>query len=390
MPRRVRRFNPLFFLVLITLVLVAAPAFSVETVTVEFFFEPGCSECAQVKEEILPELEALYGGFYELVSRDIGEEGNYLKLARYQDSLEAAGNEPVSMVLEGTLMLNGLSAIREGLFPAMDQILAEGLSVPGEISAAVEPAPAGDDDEVLSRRVRGFTLAGVLVAGLVDGINPCAIATLVFFISLLSVLKVSGRDLVIVGITFCVATFVTYTAIGFGLLRALHLFSGFAMLQTVINVGMTLFLLVLAFLSFRDAYRFHRTGRAGDVTLQVPHSIKMKIHKVMKKGMATGHLVMGSLFIGAAVTALESVCTGQVYLPTLVMVIKSGQADLFSVVYLLIYNLAFMVPIVTVFILVLQGMRTATLLDWSRKNVVSSKVLLGVFFLGMAGLLLIL
>ena len=92
----------------------------------------------------------------------------------------------------------------------------------------------------------------------------------------------------------------------------------------------------------------------------------------------------------ASPPALESVCTGQVYLPTLVMVIKSGQADLFSVVYLVIYNLTFMVPIVTVFILVLQGMRTATLMDWSRRNVVSTKVLLGVFFLGMAGLLLIL
>ena len=44
----------------------------------------------------------------------------------------------------------------------------------------------------------------------------------------------------------------------------------------------------------------------------------------------------------------------------------------------------FIVPLVTVFILTYFGLRTQTLLEWSKKNVVISKVLLGVFFLAMA------
>ena len=35
-------------------------------VIIEFFFEPGCPECEQVKQEVLPELEARYDGFYVL------------------------------------------------------------------------------------------------------------------------------------------------------------------------------------------------------------------------------------------------------------------------------------------------------------------------------------
>ncbi len=48
----------------------------------------------------------------------------------------------------------------------------------------------------------------------------------------------------------------------------------------------------------------------------------------------------------------------------------------------------FMLPIVTVFVLTLQGLKTPRLLEWSRRNVVFSKALLGLFFLGMAGLIL--
>lgn len=58
--------------------------------------------------------------------------------------------------------------------------------------------------------------------------------------------------------------------------------------------------------------------------------------------------------------------------------------------YLLLYNLMFIVPLVTVFILTYFGLRTPTLLDWSKKNVVVSKVLLGIFFIILAGLVILL
>ena len=44
----------------------------------------------------------------------------------------------------------------------------------------------------------------------------------------------------------------------------------------------------------------------------------------------------------------------------------------------------FIGPLVAVFLLTYFGLKTRTLLDWSRKNVVISKVLLGLFFLAMA------
>lgn len=70
------------------------------------------------------------------------------------------------------------------------------------------------------------------------------------------------------------------------------------------------------------------------------------------------------------------VCTGQVYVPTLVMLAKSGQEQGRAVSYLLVYNLVSDIPLVTILILTYFGMKTQTLLEWSMKNVVISKILL--------------
>ena len=92
--------------------------------------------------------------------------------------------------------------------------------------------------------------------------------------------------------------------------------------------------------------------------------------------------------IGSAVTALESVCTGQVYVPTLMVVVKGGfSARAWG--YLLAYNAMFVLPLAGAFALSYAGLRTETLLRWSRREVVWARLGLGAFFLGMAGVILL-
>jgi hypothetical protein len=363
------------------------PVGGVEPVVLDFFFEPGCTQCARVREEVLPELVARYEGSYVLAEHDIGVKENYLTLVRYQESLGKVENVSVSMVVDRSHILNGFEEIAAGLFPLMDQLSQEHLAGRARIPPPPQAAAEVPEDS-LRERARGFTLLGVLGAGLVDGINPCAISTLVFFMSLLSVLKVSGRRLALVGGAFVLSSFVTYTAIGFGLFRFLHLFAGFTRVRATVNLVMVGILGVFALLSFLDAWRYRRSHRAQDVHLQLPDSLKMRIHKIMRGGLHMGSLTLGSIVIGSSVTVLESVCTGQVYVPTLVMLIKGGHADLSSFLFLLLYNLMFQVPIVVVFVLTLQGMKAQSLLDWSRRNVAASKVVMGCFFVAMAALIL--
>jgi len=105
----------------------------------------------------------------------------------------------------------------------------------------------------------------------------------------------------------------------------------------------------------------------------------------MRRGLGSASIFWGGLLIGTAVTVLESVCTGQVYVPTLVLILKdSTYSESRAWLLLLLYNLLFILPLVTVFTAVYFGLKTEALLTWSRRNVVASKLLLGLFFVLMA------
>jgi hypothetical protein len=69
------------------------------------------------------------------------------------------------------------------------------------------------------RSFGAFTVAG---AGLIDGLNPCAFATIVFFVSYLAFLDRKGREVLAVGGAFALGVFVTYLLVGLGMLRVLE------------------------------------------------------------------------------------------------------------------------------------------------------------------------
>jgi hypothetical protein len=375
----------LFFVFLLTLFPGTGETRDVSPVTVDFFYEPGCDSCLKVRSGVLPELERRYSGLYELRERDIGIKSNYLVLVAYQDALGVKDNEPVSMVVDGREFLAGLSGIQTRLYAALDRAVVRSFQPD-------QPVPAGaiiPSEDPLQRRVKSFTLAAVVAAAMVDSINPCAIATLVFFMSLLSVARISIGRMWLAGVAFLAASFVTYIAIGFGLLGILKFFQANRVMRLILDMVLAGVMLVFAALSFRDAIRYYRSGQAGDVALKLPAGLQARIHRVMKSGFRKRSLVLGGLGMGAVVTVIESVCTGQVYVPTLVLMLKQGESVLRCAGYLLVYNIIFMLPLVVTLALTCGGMSTPALVEWSRRNVTVSKTLLGVFFLVMTAVFLV-
>ena len=358
---------------------------------IDFFFEPGCHDCERIEAEILPEVERRFSDRCVIQSHDIGIETNFLYLLQLEDEIGHMGSERAYLIVNRQTAF-GSSPDLQALLSAISNGLTNASGEEGDSSYVGEP-----EEDLIHSRFSGFTLSAVLVAGLLDGINPCAISTLVFFMSLLAVStrlrqgyggqEVRKTRLLALGASYCLASFLTYLALGFGLLRFLHLFSGFAVFRSAVEWGMTALLLAAAVFSFRDAVRFRKSHDGHDVTLQLSTGMKKRIHSVMRRGLKTGHLIGGGLMIGIAVTALESVCTGQVYVPTLVLILKDNAfGESRAWFYLLAYNLLFILPLVLVFTAVYFGLKTETLLAWSRKNVVVSKVLLGLFFVLMAAL----
>lgn len=220
-------------------------------VVIDYFFEAGCPDCQKVRNQVLPDLEERFAGFYALHDNDVGEEIVIRKLFAYQEKLGITENKPVCMVVDYKYVLNGFPAIKDGLLEQIDECVAarmvEGWKPP-------EPIPFARDGsrtlDIAKRRSTGFTLGMVIIAGLTDGINPCAIASLVFLMSMLRLSRNAGRGLILMGASYCLAAFATYIAIGFGLLRALHLLDHFEAAQEGLHLVMLGILAVLAILSF--------------------------------------------------------------------------------------------------------------------------------------------
>lgn len=356
-------------------------------VQLDYFFEAGCPACAAVEAEVLPALDDAYAGLYEMHRWDIGTQTNYLHLVAYQKRLRLSGEAPVTMVVDRHAAFQGVSEIRDGLLPQVGAAIEARLRAETE-GRAFTPGPRIEvaTVEELEQRVASFTWPWVAMVGLTDGLNPCAFTTIVFLTSLLATGGRRGKAVFLGGLAFCLASFVTYFLIGLGMLSVLDRLEGLATVRRAVEWGTVAALAVFGVLSLRDAWRYARTGDARSVTLQLPDGIKRRIRS-FARARWQGPAVFGTgLVCGAGVTLLESVCTGQLYLPTLVVMSREG-GGLRAWGLLVLYNVAFVVPLFGVFLLGAFGVRSQRLADWTRRHVVPSKLLLAGVFLALAILL---
>jgi cytochrome c biogenesis protein CcdA len=358
-----------------------APVPPVPTVAVDLFFQPGCDECARVRREVLPELQMRFGRLYRLREWDVNVPANYTRLRALMAACGLDDNARVYAFVAGRKAFSGADAIAAGLSAAVENAWAEGLTEAPEPPLAAAPASDAARIRNLARR---FTLPGVLLAGLADSVNPCAISTLVFLMSVLAMASNPARSLIRVGAAYCAGAFLTYFLIGLGLLQALKALEWFPAVRRYADAVLVAVLALLAVMSAVDAWRYRRSGDARDVILRLPDGLKRRMHGLMRTALGPRAGIATGLFAGAAVTVLESVCTGQAYLPALAFIVRSGADRWRGLAYLAAYNVMFIVPLVVVLVLTVQGMRWSRLADWSRRETAAAKWLMAGVFAALA------
>ncbi len=368
---------------------------------IEFFVQEGCAECLILRRDYLPALASRYAVRIRTVVSDTHSLATFMRLL---ERLEASGikaNEPVYMVVDGKV-LSGWGEISKRGFGMIDaalsvlpkeapretgEALAKSLYGSPQVRPPAYGAALNTEENAAARLFRRFGWPAVAVAGLADGLNPCAFATIVFLTSLLASGGRRGRAIFMGGLAFCLASFVTYFLIGFGLLSALRRLEGLLTVRAVVEWGTVAALMILGAFSLLDAWRYRQSGDAGSVRLQLPAGVKRRI-RLFARERWSGAAVFGTgLLCGAGVTLLESVCTGQMYLPTLVFMSRDG-GGLRAWGMLLLYNVLFIVPLFTVFLLGAFGVRSQRLAELTRRHVVPSKILLSLVFFGLAVFLL--
>ena len=67
-------------------------------------------------------------------------------------------------------------------------------------STKLDTLNIGRGEESILKRFSKFSILGILFAGLLDGVNPCAFATLVFFVSYLVFIGRRRRDIIMMAV----------------------------------------------------------------------------------------------------------------------------------------------------------------------------------------------
>lgn len=282
----------------------------------------------------------------------------------------------------------GRIAIEEGAFNALKKYKngkLKNVDILNQISQGdVRKAKKG-----LLKRFKRWGLGTVITAGLIDGINPCAFATIVFLISYLAYAGRKKREVAIIGTIYTLAVFITYMAVGIIFYDVIdRLRSAYNVISAIIFYFTLSLCLGFAVFTLYDLIKAMKK-KTDEMALTLPKKLKQKIHKVIREKVKMKGLVISSIIIGFLVSMFELACTGQVYLPTIMFILHKSSLKTSGLLYLLIYNIAFIVPLIIIFVLNLLGVSSEKLQSFLKKNLVLTKVLLFILFVGIAVYLVI-
>ena len=380
----IKRYIICFFLMLLIL---PARGLAVEQPSLPelfIFHSLNCHECAKVKAEVLPVIQEEFQGQVAFVYLDVGELENYkLFLSLMQQSGSTIEFKVPFFYMEGKF-LNSEGQVESSL----RNFIKDALSRP-RLTAPLMPA-----DPVAY--FKSFVPLSVIIAGLEDGVNPCAFTVIVFFISFLALQGYRKRELFFIGAAFIFSVFLTYLGIGLGIFSVFYRFRGLWIITHFLNITMGSASILLGVFAIYDFIKFKKTGSTEELILQLPKPVKERIHRVVgffyrksiqekQKNLtpALSRLVASAFITGFLVSLLEAICTGQVYLPTIAFVLKASPLKLQALGYLLLYNIMFIVPLIVIFVLALMGTTSSQFSAFLKKHLGLIKIFMAVLFFSL-------
>lgn len=347
------------------------------------FVSPSCVHCNKLKAEYWPGLKEQYKDSVNFIELDISQGGNNIIFA---ETAKAYGVQEMgypAAAIGSTFLMGYPTEIKTYADAAIEKAM-----LLNEKTNLVQ-TDAQDPQKAFSK----ITLWAIIGSGLVDGINPCAFAVIVFFVSFLTVYKYTRKEIIVVGTAYCAAVFAAYVLIGLGLFKFLYAMSGFAYVIKGFYILTAAVCLLFFVLALYDFWVYKKTGKAEKMLLQLPTNLKVRIHKIMgfflrEKHDSSIRLTLAALAVGFAVSLVEAVCTGQVYLPTVVLIMQDPAFRVKAWLFLLLYNLMFIFPLVLIFVLSILGYESKGFNNFLKKHLGLMKLLLCCVFLGLFLLLL--
>jgi cytochrome c biogenesis protein CcdA len=217
-------------------------------------------------------------------------------------------------------------------------------------------------------------LSLIFTAALVDSINPCAISILVITVAFLFSLGRTRYHVLLTGGAYILAIFLVYILIGLGILKVLSFLN---IPHFVAKVGAFVMILMGVFEIIGQYFpKF-------PIKLEIPQSTHSQIARVMQKASIPAALAMGAL-----VGMYEFPCTGGPYL-TVLGLLHDSQTFISGFVYLIFYNLIFVLPLVIILVIA-SDRKLADKMDKWKKESRNTKLFMGLLMIILGLIILVL
>ncbi len=333
-----------------------------------FFDTYSCTDCKEADEYLAGLQDELEFGEIEI---NVSEGEN---LALFKELLQMSGRSDeegkVPAVFAGDQMLLGKEEIQEKL----EEVFGSGKATPEELKSSLMKLTGTEEIQTESIPV-------MFGAGLLAGFNPCSISMLLMLFSIL----LTGRASVLKnGILYLIGKYATYLGIGilFCVAAAQVDQQLLNKVGSAVGVAVTILFLAAAILNFLDFLNV-RKMEYGKVRMQLPAKMRHFNHTLIKKaqnaeGVFLSLLVLG---LGIAISIGEFFCTGQIYMASLLYLIKSADAQFVQLIFrLLVYVTAMSIPAVCILLVIYKTKKTQRVSEFMLEHMAAVKLLNAILF----------
>ncbi|MGB2983876.1 MAG: cytochrome c biogenesis protein CcdA, partial [Candidatus Bipolaricaulia bacterium] len=212
--------------------------------------------------------------------------------------------------------------------------------------AIAEDAPSPLDrvsDVASSSLAEKLTLPAVVLAAAADSVNPCTFAVLVLLLGTLIVAGRKGKTLQI-GIAFIAAIYVSYFLMGIGIFTAIQS----AGVQRPFILAVSSLAILLGLWNMKDYFAYGKW-----FTIEVPQ----RWRPTVKRLTASVVSVPGAILVGVLDSLFLLPCSSGPYIAILALLSKTT-SRMEGMLYLLFYNLIFVLPLVGIMLAIHFGYTT--------------------------------
>lgn len=338
-------------------------------ICVSYFYSPTCSHC-QATGPFIDEINKTYSENITLHKLNVKEPANfeiYSKLCSIQNlPVEKRG---IPLIVTKNDFLMGEDQIRNNLEKDIIKLIAENKT--GCIDEGICHSNVSVNNQTKTQTI--VTLPLIIVAAAADSINPCAIGVLIFLIGFL--LLSSGKNYkrtMKIALIYILTVYIVYFLAGIGILEVLSKISFLGWITKAFGVGVA----ILGLINIKDAIQNKTSG-----TLAIPTKAKPLIEKWVYKASLPAAIILGII-----VASVELPCTGGMYLAILTLMANTVSRST-AIIYLLIYNFIFVLPLIILAFLFTKGFEAEKLQNYLEKHKKKSRMIMGIVLLAVGILL---